>query len=350
MPGAHERNPLTRVLGLVISGLRRHRRSGLIPGRTCSLGPKHPRQWPGSSGKRRNHARQRRARTGTAHQAAARRATLSSSGCLPHRKNPAVWSSDSPAAGLAAGTCVYAGRNGRSCACHLSQPRPGRRRNNQSRMSPSPQPIAEQDAGALRITRVRDRLVTWSWFRRDVGGRSTISTPLPAQDWRRPGDRSPRSAPGRAGWAIHRNRPPSRTSGRPRGSSGGPGGSGSPGSLPTAARPAQGRRGAHIAGPSRSGLRPACLGPCSGRGSWQPSLSTVEMPGHARPVIHESSPAAPRRKQARRAWLITRTDHLPVTPGKAAPAYPRNPGTEVGLAGSPASGWARLGDPVPGPP
>jgi hypothetical protein len=52
-----------------------------MSGRTCSLGPAHPRQSPGSSGKRGNHARQRRARTGTAHRAAARRVMLSS--CFP---------------------------------------------------------------------------------------------------------------------------------------------------------------------------------------------------------------------------------------------------------------------------
>jgi len=49
-----------------------------VPGRTCSLGSRHPRQSPGSSGKRRNHARQRYARTGTACPAADRLAMVSS--------------------------------------------------------------------------------------------------------------------------------------------------------------------------------------------------------------------------------------------------------------------------------
>jgi hypothetical protein len=113
-------------------------------------------------------------------------------------------------------------------------------------------------------------------FTRDAGGRSTIATPLPARYWRRRGGRFPRSAPWRAGSATDQSRPPSRRSGRLQGSRGGPAGAGSPGSRLTAARLAPGRLGAHIAAPSRSGLRPPRLGPCSGRGSWQPSSARWE--------------------------------------------------------------------------
>jgi hypothetical protein len=49
-----------------------------LPRRTCSLGPKHSRQSPGSSGKRANHARQPRARTGMARLAGTRLAMVSS--------------------------------------------------------------------------------------------------------------------------------------------------------------------------------------------------------------------------------------------------------------------------------
>jgi hypothetical protein len=159
---------------------------------------------------------------------------------------------------LAARCCRHKVAFPQSAACSFtpSQPPPGRSRNDESRMSPSPQPIAG------------------SWFRRDVGGRNTISTSLPAQDWRRSGGRSPRSAPWRAGSATHRNRQPSRRSGRQQGSPRGLGGSGIPGSRQTAPRPAQGRRGADNAGPSRSGLRPTTrLGTCSGRGSSQPPFA-----------------------------------------------------------------------------
>jgi hypothetical protein len=83
MPGAHERGPLARVLGLVVSGPRRSRETAPVPGRTCTPGPKHPGQSPCSSGKQQSHARRRRARTGTAHQAMARRSMSLSLGCLP---------------------------------------------------------------------------------------------------------------------------------------------------------------------------------------------------------------------------------------------------------------------------
>jgi len=208
---------------------------------------------------------------------------------------------------LAARCCRHKVAFPQSAACSFipSQPPPGRLRNDESRMSPSPQPIAGQGTGWLAGAGRR--------FRRDVGGRNTISTPLQAQDWRRPGGRSPRSAPWRAASATRQNRPPSRRLGRPQGSPRGPAASGIPGSCLTAPRPAQGRRGAHNAGPSRSGLRPTTrLGPCSGRGSWQPPFCTVKMPGPARLIIYESTPAAPRRKQATRARPITRTDQPPL--------------------------------------
>ena len=146
-----------------------------------------------------------------------------------------------------------------------SQPRPGRMRNEQSRMSPSPQPIARTgEPGAAGRAHV---------LRRGAGGRSTTARPIPVRIQPRPGGRSPRSAPWRAASASHPNRPPSRRSGRPQGSPGGhcgPSGSGSPGSPPLAARPAQGRRGARIAGPSRLGLQPPLPWPSSGRRSWHP--------------------------------------------------------------------------------
>jgi hypothetical protein len=80
MPGAHGRDPLAGVLGLVVSRPHRHPWGGAagVPGRTYSLDAKHPGQSPGSSGKRWNHAPQPCARTGTACPAAARRAMLPS--------------------------------------------------------------------------------------------------------------------------------------------------------------------------------------------------------------------------------------------------------------------------------
>jgi hypothetical protein len=195
----------------------------------------------------------------------------------------------------------------RWCRHEISQPRPGRIRNNQSRKSPSPQPIASADApSAAGHAGV---------FICDAGGRSTISSPIPAQTQRRPGGRSPRSAPWRAAWASHPNTPPSRRSGRPQGSPGGhcvPCGSGSPGSRLTAAQAARGRRDAHIAVPSRSGSRPPRLRPCSGQESWHPPLYMMEMLSAARSVIPESTPVPRRRKQPTRARPITRTDHPPV--------------------------------------
>jgi hypothetical protein len=153
----------------------------------------------------------------------------------------------------------------RWCRHEISQPRLRRIRNNQSRMSPSPQPIASpHESGAAGRAEV---------LRRDADGRSTSARPIRARTRPRPGGRSPRSAPGRAGSASHPSRPPSRRSGRLRGLPGdhcGACGSGSRRSRLTAARRAQGRRGAHIAVPSRSGLRPPFPGSCSGRGSWHP--------------------------------------------------------------------------------
>ena len=153
----------------------------------------------------------------------------------------------------------------RWCRHEISQPRPGRIRNDQSRMSPSPQPIASaHEPGTAGRAEA---------LRRDADGRSTIARPIPARTRPRPGGRSPRSAPWRAAWASHPNTPPSRRSGRPQGSPGGrcgPCGSGSPGSRLTAAQPAQGRRDARIAVRSRSGLRSPYPGSCSGRGSWHP--------------------------------------------------------------------------------
>jgi hypothetical protein len=151
-----------------------------------------------------------------------------------------------------------------------SQPHPGRRRNDQSRMSPSPRPIASTGDPRLR---------------RGAGGHSTISGLRPASAQRRSGGRSPRSEPGRAGSATHPNRPPSRSSGRPQGSLGAPGRAGSSGSRPSGAGQASGRRGARSAAASRLGSRPARLVPCSGHRSWPPLPFVMEMPG--RSIIHE---------------------------------------------------------------
>jgi hypothetical protein len=149
-----------------------------------------------------------------------------------------------------------------------SQPHPGPMRNEQSRMSPSPQPIASADEpGAAGPANV---------LRRDAGGRSTIARPIPAQTQRRPGGQSPRSAPWRAVSAIHSNRPPNRRSGRRQGLPGGhcgPCGSGSPGSPLLAARPAQGRRGARSVVLSRSSLQPPIPWPSCGRRSWHPPFT-----------------------------------------------------------------------------
>jgi hypothetical protein len=171
----------------------------------------------------------------------------------------------------------------RWCRHETSQPRPRRMGNDQSRMSPSPEPIASTGA-PVAAGRRRPRRGS----RRDAGGRSTIARPIRAQARPRPDGRSPRSAPWRAGSASHLNRPPSRRSGRPRGLPGdhrGACGSGSPRSRLTAARPEQGRRGAHIAVPSRLGLRPPLPGPSSGRGPWHPPFSVTEMPGALRSII-----------------------------------------------------------------
>ena len=153
----------------------------------------------------------------------------------------------------------------RWCRHEISQPRLGRIRNNQSRMSPSRQPIASADAPA---TGGRAGV-----FIRGAGGRSTTARPIPAQTQRRPDGRSPRSAPWRAAWARHLNTPPSRRSGRPQGSPGGhcgPCGSGSPGSRLTAVQSAQGRRDARTAVHDHSGSRRPRLRPCSGQESLHP--------------------------------------------------------------------------------
>jgi hypothetical protein len=146
-----------------------------------------------------------------------------------------------------------------------SQSRPAGMRNDRSGMSPSPQQIASAPS---RARPAGDELL-----KRDARVRSTIARPLPAQAWRRSGGRSPRSAPGRAGSASHPNRPPSRRSGRLSGPAGGPGGCGTRGSRPTAAQPARCRRGAHSAGPYRSGLRRSNPGTCSRQESWHPPLT-----------------------------------------------------------------------------
>ena len=101
------------------------------------------------------------------------------------------------------------------------------------RMSACPEPAADPDQlapGSLPDTAAERASWSSDRFRRDAGGRSTISSVFPAAGQRPPGGWSPRSGLWRGGSASRRSRPPSRSSGRRREPPGGPGGAGSPGS------------------------------------------------------------------------------------------------------------------------